>query len=797
VNKRFVALMVVVLYMMLSAGQLMAAALPPNLGMVQDRAGILTNEEKNKLRSQAAEDNDLQFYLLTLSGLNGQSIEQYAEAVFAHWKLTEQDALIVVAKQEKLVQLHVTNPSLYRALSTVKGTSGESTSSELIKHYFVASAEKGKYAEGLSSLMRATRELAAVDATDQTLHSSESMTYFEVLGIIVAFYMFIITIFSLIALSIIGLRLRRKLALVQADISGQMALIQSSLERLEPLTAMSQGKTNQLALELTRMLHELLVETQVLHQAAGRSGFLLYVPGLQKALKNATESCEAHIEKVATRTTQVEALLKEESTISRQVEQLRIDIPIVKQRLQELAPKLNSSLDRQQRQLAELEQIFQGAEKSNVFDPMAAAKAAQQARELLDLLIADLDELVHYDQLIASFPDREHASRQDVWKVINNHHLHALPFNPYAPIEQSKELIVRMQHNLQVGNVFSLRSQWDQAEQLLQSAVSAIQRIADIKLSNRNKIATLDQRIGQIHDAYDSLQRDVARVRDRYAKSIWQDMHSEYERATQQLSKLAAQLDEAVQLNDDTTQDFENANKLLDHAAEQMSTLEQQIHRFSQNMLEWDQSFKLTVERFEKDLEQYKQMLHYIRTGNLILPDQQLEKADALMRNFGSSYRAVADAVPYDLQQMIRNEQDHHEAIEAFINLVQELDRYKRDAEQWLAQLQLLFEQEYKHTTGMKYKRDLQNNYRYLREQIQQALSMGQYDQAYEHLSQLYQLTGSLQNVNMERRFGGIPRPIQGSYIQRDLSNQFNNFMNGMGSGRTQQQNNFYRGPRR
>jgi len=645
--------------------------------------------------------------------------------------------------------------------------------------------------------MLSAGQCMAVAATDQAVQSSESITYFELLGILIAFFMFIITIFSLIALTIIGLRLRRKLARVQADIGGQMAVIQSSLMRLEPLTAMSQGKTNQLAVELTRMLHELLVETQVLHKNAGRSGFLLYVPGLQKTLKKAAESYEAHLEKVAIRTNQVEALLKEESTISRQVEQLRIDIPLVKQRLIELAPKLNSSLDRQRRQLAELEQIFQGAEKSNVFDPMTAVTASEQARGLLDLLIADLDELVHYDQLIASFPDREHASRQDIWNVINNHQLHALPFNPYAPIEQSKELIVRMQHNLQVGNVFSLRSQWDQAEQLLQSAISAIQRIADMKLSNRNKIATLDQRIRQLHDAYDSLQRDVARVSDRYATSLWQDMHTEYEQAAQQLSKLAAQLDEAVRLNDDTTQDFESANKLLNNAAEQMSMLEQRIHRFSQNIHEWDQSFKLTVERFERNQEKYKQMLHYVRSGSLILPDQQLEKADALMTNFASSYRAVADAAPYDLQQMIRHEQDHHEAIEAFINLVQELDRYKRDAEQWLAQLQLLFEQEYKQTSGMKYKRELQNNYRYLREQIQHALATGQYDQAYEHLSQLYQLTGSLQNVNLERRFGSIPRPMQGSYIQRDLSNQFNNFMSGMGGGHTQQQNSFYRGPRR
>ncbi|MFD0712081.1 TPM domain-containing protein [Paenibacillus sp. GCM10027626] len=777
--KKTVAALMIVLAFMLTAGQIFAAALPKKMGPVQDRAALLTAEEKKLLKEQAS-GKTFQFYILTVANLNGLDGENYAADVFASWELTAKDALIVVSDKGSKASLHLTNRQLQSALGT------KEKREELINKSYVPAAKEGKYADALTTLMVAMNAAAdtgsaaaAANAAEEKLEDSgeQSSTYFEVLGMLLSMIAIVQFLFSITALTVLGLRLKSKLRRVQSDISGQMLLVQRTLEKLDPLTVMSQGKTNRLAAEVSRMLQELLVETQNLYKESGRSRFLLYTPGLQKALKHAIEASEELFGRVATRISQAEALMKEEFSVTQMVEQIRLDLPKVESKLKQLASKLNSTLDLQRRQLEEIERIFKNAEKDNTFDPLVALESAEKAREALDLLSGDLDELADYDQKIASFPEKEHASRQAVWKVVSEHHLTAIPYNPYLPIEESKEVVERMQHNLKSGNVFSLRSQWDQAERLLREAVSTVQRTADIKLNNRSKISKMDQRINRLHNSFDALKPQFERVALQYDRSLWHTLHQEYEQTARQLSGLGAQLDEAVRMNDDAVQQFDDANDRLDQAAEQMSAIEGRLQHYESTIEQWEQSYRATTERFDSDQRQYKQSVAFLQSGQLVIPHQRFLEVDEIVAAFVQYYRDAANKKPTDLLQLRKHEQDHHEAVIAFVDLIHNLDNYRGEAEQVFAQLRQAFEYEFRHTSGMKYRRDLQQNYRYLTDQVQECLANGQYDQAFELLAQMQQLIGSLQSVNLERRVtGGVHYNL--TYRQQELYNQFNSAMN-------------------
>ncbi len=91
-----------------------AMTFPELTGHVVDQANLLTPDIRQALEQKLAaleEKSGIQFVVATLSSLQGQEIEPYANELFRHWALGEKTknngVLLVVAPKEKKVRIEV------------------------------------------------------------------------------------------------------------------------------------------------------------------------------------------------------------------------------------------------------------------------------------------------------------------------------------------------------------------------------------------------------------------------------------------------------------------------------------------------------------------------------------------------------------------------------------------------------------------------------------------------------------------------------------------------------------------
>jgi uncharacterized protein len=107
-------LAVVVLALLYSAVIALALSLPALTGRVVDVANIIPAEVRSSLDSKLANletESGIQFVVATVTSLDGQEIEPYANELFRTWKLGEKTknngVLLLVAPKERRVRIEV------------------------------------------------------------------------------------------------------------------------------------------------------------------------------------------------------------------------------------------------------------------------------------------------------------------------------------------------------------------------------------------------------------------------------------------------------------------------------------------------------------------------------------------------------------------------------------------------------------------------------------------------------------------------------------------------------------------
>lgn len=159
-KKNIIALISSLVLCLLFATQVFAA-LPPNLGQVQDRGSFFTAEDKAILKKEAKGEH-YNFYILTVASLNGQDPADYATEVYHAWKLKSTDLLLVITQKERRIELNFNNPALQKVIDNLPadydedGDTYESKIKEVVDKYFIPLAKEGDFREATRKLMRAT-----------------------------------------------------------------------------------------------------------------------------------------------------------------------------------------------------------------------------------------------------------------------------------------------------------------------------------------------------------------------------------------------------------------------------------------------------------------------------------------------------------------------------------------------------------------------------------------------------------------------------------------------------------------
>ncbi len=139
-----------------------AQTFPPLTGRIVDQAGILSPAAEAALEPKLAELEDrsgIQLVVATVSSLEGQAIEPYANQLFRTWKLGEADrnngVLLLVAPNERRVRIEVGYG--------LEGTLTDALSSVIIANAITPRFRAGDFSDGVT---RGVDDIITVLTTD-------------------------------------------------------------------------------------------------------------------------------------------------------------------------------------------------------------------------------------------------------------------------------------------------------------------------------------------------------------------------------------------------------------------------------------------------------------------------------------------------------------------------------------------------------------------------------------------------------------------------------------------------------
>jgi len=149
---------------MLVASAALALTFPPLTGRIVDQANIIPQDTRNALEPKLAEleqKSGIQLVVATVSSLEGQEIEPYANQLFRFWKLGEKaknnGVLLLVAPQERRVRIEVGYG--------LEGTLTDALSAVIIANAITPRFKTGDYAGGIT---RGVDDIVTVLTTDES-----------------------------------------------------------------------------------------------------------------------------------------------------------------------------------------------------------------------------------------------------------------------------------------------------------------------------------------------------------------------------------------------------------------------------------------------------------------------------------------------------------------------------------------------------------------------------------------------------------------------------------------------------
>lgn len=192
--KRFVILATILFFFVLGSGLSAALEVPVLKARVNDYAGLLAPATKNQLEQALLEfeqSQSTQIVVLTVTSLEGESLEDYSMQVVEAWKVGQKDldngAILLIAKNDRKIRIEVGYG--------LEGSLTDMLSGRIIRDVIVPSFRAGNFdqgvASGVAAMMAAVKgEYKAQPAKQQPRGRDSSVSF-------VPFFVFIFLITQL------------------------------------------------------------------------------------------------------------------------------------------------------------------------------------------------------------------------------------------------------------------------------------------------------------------------------------------------------------------------------------------------------------------------------------------------------------------------------------------------------------------------------------------------------------------------------------------------------------------------
>ncbi|MFF2092833.1 TPM domain-containing protein [Paenibacillus sp. NPDC058174] len=775
-----------VLCMLLGTSTIFAAEYPKNLGHVQDRAQYFQEKDKKALRAEAV-SGSLHYYILTIPSLGGEDSANFATGVYKKWELTKNDILIVIADQERRVEVNFNNKELQKKLDKLPadydgdGNKNEKKLVEFVDKHFIPSAKEGDFTGAVRSLMTSMNKLMPAETAKPTEKPAAAGAQSPVktegtkkpektekaekpessgepinvapffIGVLIFFLFIAFIIAAIIILKRLfgGLKLKKKLAEVREQIAMQSVELAQALDSLTPLAEMSQGRTGAVVKDQEKQLTTLLLDTENIGKAMDADSIMvLNTKMLYYNLLLYTEHMVENEKKIAVVTRKANELADAEKKLGPFASRIAGNLNRIEIGINDMAQKLGSQLMPLRQSLEEAKNVLAKATEQSAFDVLSGTEWALKAERTCNALQSEYDELVELHGLLLGFPEQERNCRESVKEIIHIHNLHAFEADTLSLVDRSKTLSEQMLDELKQGQVSLARSLWEQCLKLLREAVTSITKLGELRRSNMDKAEALDHKLKQLIVTRDRLNDELLQLSHRYVKSLWAEMQEEYDNWQRDLAAASKDLDIAKTQTGDREQNFESAKNIFDDLAEDFETFEAAAASMLETIGQWDKANYDLRNQFDADLSLYNQAIEHCKTNRIFLTPEFIHDAESAIRTQSETFQNAATSSPCNLMLLEQYGNSFHETVASICTMIQRIEQNKYTAIQKLTMLDTSFKQQLVLAKGMLYKRKIKQSYNELKNAAERCIQTGMYEEALGWLKQLEEFVLSLSSAN-------------------------------------------------
>lgn len=564
-----------------------AAPLPAKgKGHVYDGGGMFPSGQLQALEQAAAAGSPYAYYIVTLESLGASEPDAYAEALYDAWKLRADDVLILLAKQERRVQLYFVNPPLQRKLDALpddyagSGYAGRPAIDRFVGGTFIPLAKEGDYAGGVLKLIAAAQllpepaeetspgtapnaggppsagEPAAPPAAspgsdaapgqpgapDSDAPPREPETPANRTGLAAALLAGAAAAAAAVWLVLYLLRRSRHARLVCEADAIAVELFRAQ-ELLRPLVGLYSGPATDATLTpVAGALDARAASAQELLRTLGASRPRFFTGGGRRAM-DAADSAADHLRAEAGELCkQAEHLVELDRRNGREVSETQRELSSLAAMADELASANGMTLARIKQEIAENAAQAEVIRKRQVTDLIDAGELLKPHRATAALHASLLERLPAFLAQRAQLPDDIAQARTRIEGELRAERLELTEFDPFARLEEASSRLAPFADAIAAGD---LREAAVQSEAMTDAIEGARQMVRD-RVALRNGLAadleTLERFAGSFSFGEPMYREELGKLQSQFDEAVWGFMPDAFRTAMDAFRELEAGL---------------------------------------------------------------------------------------------------------------------------------------------------------------------------------------------------------------------------------------------------------------
>lgn len=757
-----------------------AASLPAKEGLVQDTAGMIPKESVSYIK-QAAQGNTYTYYLLTIDSFDGEIPSDYATSVYQAWKLTADDVLIVLSKQDRRVEMNFNNSALQAKIDALPddyngdGQVGQKLS-EFVDAHFIPEAKKGNFARAAIALMQAAEGLKApsgssnsageavgsgsngpdASGADASNNSGQKQpaeawpakgpSIAERMQSLpwptIALTLVVIALLIPILLFVIRLIAYKRLL---SQLPAAMAEASSGLSRVQSFASLYQGHTLQSAKEIEAQLTDNLIVVQHAWEELGRTKLVKLLTSSYVKKYHETKTL------LGSRNESNKQLHARITGIEETEKELVQGLQDSRERMQQLEHLYRSEqhargwpLTRLEERAHHIIQQLQAVDDMDAFDPVGADELMGQVQALLQRYDSDVQSIASFAESYRAFPEARQQAVQDIEAIVTEQKLKLIRIDPYGTLARAEQLNEQMLSELKEGNMPEAVKHAEARTQLVKDAVQMTQRLKELKLRNSKDIVDLKEQILAYSKLDVSTHSWSSHAEQLYRKKHWEPEWLQVDYGRKAIAEASQELPRIEHLSSEEIQEYEEARQALDLHMKEVQAQHEQAKAFEALIHGLDQSMEQARRLQSRGDQAYEKGQSLIARHHLVRMWSQEENALSKLK---AGVQQMDTAPPYDVELLTEVASDYQTRAEKYLQQVEYASVQKKNAEREIEQLERRYQSTYRKAQRKIHVSRYHSQHSSIMSSVDNLMRRGAYDQAAREAAVMAGLISSMESA--------------------------------------------------